>query len=128
MEADHAALLDAEGDGMDPVRREMLDVFAGFLLELSDMKPNTLAAIFGLLANRPLAAIAADTGTTFQNIGLLQKNALRKMPVLRSLIRRVRAPRPGKAQSNRPPAPATGPWAATHRGDLPANGFSLVRR
>ena len=94
-----AALLDAEGDGMKAERREMLDIFRAFLLDLADFPPSRLYATFQLLKNRPLVETAAELGCTFQNVHILQKSALRKLPVLRALVRRVHEPRPNKARN-----------------------------
>lgn len=89
---------DAEGDGMTAERREMYDQFAAFMLDLADFPPPRLYAAVQLLKNRPLSAIAAELGCTFQNVHSLQKTAMRKMPILRALVRRVSVPRPAKAQ------------------------------
>ena len=98
MVADIPAPLEAEGDGMAPERREMLDTFRAFMLDLADFPPPRLYAVFQMLKNRPLAETAAELGCSFQNVFFLQRTALRKMPILRALVRRVGVPRPGKAR------------------------------
>ena len=90
MEEDMAAAIDAEGDGMTEERRDMFDKFAAFLLDLADFPPARLYATVQMLKNLPLDATAAELGCSSQNVFALQKCAMKKLPILRTLVRRVR--------------------------------------
>lgn len=87
---DDGALGMVEGDTPrdDPERRELVDAFGGFLMELAQMSRTSREAVFGLLARRTLAVIAKDSGISIQAVQQAQRFALRKLPVLRVLLSR----------------------------------------
>lgn len=86
-------------DSMSPEARAMMDAFGSFLIELSFLRPASLYATFALFRNRTLPDVANEMKCSFQNVASLQQNAMKKMPVLRALLRRVRPPKSDKGEA-----------------------------